>query len=65
MIRSIIVSLLEYCGHLHVCHCEPDRREGVAISAFHEALRLLSRVLRGTALLAMTEATGGSVEELG
>ncbi|MFH1115987.1 MAG: hypothetical protein V1792_18905 [Pseudomonadota bacterium] len=30
--------------------------EGVAISAFHEALRLLSRVLRGTADLAMTGA---------
>jgi hypothetical protein len=37
----------------------------VAIPAFHEALRLLSRVLRGTALLAMTKTTGGIFEELG
>ncbi|MFH1113278.1 MAG: hypothetical protein V1792_05105, partial [Pseudomonadota bacterium] len=43
-------------------HRGPPLREGVAISPFHEALRLLSRVLRGTALLSMTGTTG--VEEV-
>jgi hypothetical protein len=23
-----IVSALEYCGHLHVCHCEPEALGG-------------------------------------
>ncbi|MFH1116548.1 MAG: hypothetical protein V1792_21755 [Pseudomonadota bacterium] len=42
----------------------PRLWEGTAISAIHEALRLLSRVLRGTALVAMTGTTGGILEEL-
>jgi len=25
---SVIASDLEYCGHLHVCHCEPEALGG-------------------------------------